>query len=372
MGKYYPVAIPVLNGNEKNYVNHCLDSTWISSNGSYIETFEKEFAKYCRTRHAMTCSNGTTALHLALMAHGAGKDDEIIVPTLTFVATANAVTYCGATPVFVDCEPDTWNMDPDMIESKITPRTKGIIVVHLYGHPVNMDPILEIAERHGLFVIEDAAEAVGADYKGKMVGSIGHSATFSLFGNKIITTGEGGIVTTNDDRIAERIRTLKGQGIDPNRKYWFPVIGYNYRMTNIQAAIGLAQLERIDWHIGERLRVAATYRHYLQDCDSLSLPVQKEWAKNVFWMYSVVLKDGSEERRDNAMRLLKEKGIETRPFFYPMHILPPYKHLQPQWEFPTASRIAATGFNLPTYGTLEEEDILYISTCLKEISVTLK
>ncbi|MGF7032461.1 perosamine synthetase [Paenibacillus mucilaginosus] len=366
-GNFYPIALPILNGNEKKYVMDCVDTTWISSNGAYIEKFEHLFAEFCQTKHAIAVSNGTTALHLTLLAHGVGPGDEVIVPTFTFVATANAVAYCGATPVFVDSEPETWNIDPHAIEAKITPRTKGIIPVHLYGHPADMDPILSIAQRHGLFVIEDAAEALGAQYKDRMVGSIAHSATFSLFGNKIITTGEGGVVTTSDDQFAARIRQLKGQGIDPRRKYWFPVIGYNYRMTNIQAAIGCGQMENIAWHIERRLSAAAEYVKHLEGVDSLLLPTEKEWAKNVFWMYSVVLKDGTEQQRDEVMSRMRERGIETRPFFYPMHILPPYKHLQPPDEFPVANRIAATGLNVPSHGALQSEDIAYICGHLKEI-----
>ena len=367
MKKMYPIAIPVLNGNEKKYVTDCLDSSWISSNGSYIEKFEQGFADFCGTKNGISCSNGTTALHLALLAHGVERGDEVIIPTLTFVATANAVSYCGAKPVFVDSDPETWNINPELIEANITPRTKGIIVVHIYGHPAHMDPIMEIAKKHGLFVVEDAAEALGAQYKGKMVGSIGHSATFSLFGNKIITTGEGGMITTNDDHIAEQIRLLKGQGQDPQKRYWFPVVGYNYRMTNIQAAVGYAQLEYVNWHIEQRIRVAMLYKQFLQEDPRLTLPVQKEWALNVFWMSSIILNDGTAQDRDQVMTCLKERGIETRPFFYPMHILPPYKNLQMEEEFPVVNRISALGINIPSYGTLSDDDVKYICMNIKEV-----
>lgn len=368
MGTFYPVAYPILNGNEKKYVLDCIESTWISSNGSYIKQFEQGFARLCATNHALACSNGTTALHLALLAHGVGGGDEIIIPTFTFVATANAVTYCNAKPVFVDSEPDTWNIDPARIEEKITPRTKGIIAVHLYGHPADMDEIMNIAEKYGLFVIEDAAEAVGAHYKGRMVGSLGHTAIFSLFGNKILTTGEGGVVTTNDDRVAEAVSLLKGQGMDPGRRYWYPVIGYNYRMTNIQAAIGCAQLELADWHIDRRIQVARQYYKQLADCRHLTLPVEKRGIKSVFWMFSVVFRDFTEEQRDLAMRRLHESGIETRPFFYPMHKLPPYRHLQESSEFPVANRICAQGINVPSHGALTDEDIRHISATIKQVA----
>lgn len=357
MNQFYPMSIPKLIGNEMTYVVDCLQSTWISSNGAYIEKFERAFAEYCGTKHAISCSNGTIALHLALLALGVGPGDEVIVPTLTFVATANAVVYCGAKPVFVDAEPSTWNLDPSLIESCITPRTKGIVPVHLYGHPVDMDPIRRIAERHGLFVVEDAAEALGAAYKGKTVGSIGDSATFSLFGNKTITTGEGGMITTNDGELARKIRQLKGQGQDPGRRYWFPVIGYNYRMTNVQAAIGLAQMERVEWHTGERIRIAKRYAARLADDSRLTLPVEREWAKSAYWMFGVVLRDGDEALRDAVMRSMLDKRVETRPFFYPMHVLPPYEHLQGREQFPIANRIAAQGFNLPTYGGMTDDDV---------------
>ncbi|HEX5576551.1 MAG TPA: DegT/DnrJ/EryC1/StrS aminotransferase family protein, partial [Gemmatimonadales bacterium] len=231
--RFIPVAAPMLVGNEKAYVLDCLDSSWISSAGQYVSRFEAAFADFCGVKHAVACCNGTAALHVALSALGVGPGDEVIVPTLTFVATANAVIQCGARPVFVDSEPETWNIDPALIEAKITPRTKGIIVVHLYGHPAEMESIVSTARRHGLFVVEDAAEAHGAEHNGRRVGSLGDVGIFSFFGNKIITTGEGGMVTTSDDTLAARVRQLKAQGIDPNRRYWYPVIGYNYRMTNV-------------------------------------------------------------------------------------------------------------------------------------------
>jgi len=254
MKRFIPVANPVLNGNEKKYVLDCLESTWISSSGKYVKRFEEGFANYCCVKHALSCCNGTVALHLALLALGVGPEDEVIVPTLTFVATTNAVSYCGARPVFIDVDQETWNIDPALIEEKITTRTKGIIAVHLYGHPVDMDPIISIAFNHNLFVIEDAAEAHGAKYKGRMIGSISDIATFSFYGNKIITTGEGGMVVTSDDTLANKINQLKESGMDPDKRYWFPTIGYNYRMTNVAAAIGLAQLEKIDEHISGIVR----------------------------------------------------------------------------------------------------------------------
>src|ERR1051326_2013909 len=258
-----PIARPDLSGNELLYVTECLRSGWVSSLGSFIEQFENSFAAYCGTSKAVACNNGTSALHLALSALGVGPGDEVIVPALTFIATANAVHYCGATPVFADAELSTMNIDPEQIEKHLSARTRGIIVVHLYGRPANMDPILSLARRHGLWLVEDAAQAHGATYHDHRVGSLGDAATFSFFGNKIITTGEGGMVTTNDPELADRMRLLRAHGMSPERKYWFPVVGFNYRMTNIQAAIGLAQMERIEAMLLRRRIVAGWYNDRL-------------------------------------------------------------------------------------------------------------
>ncbi|MEI7880134.1 MAG: DegT/DnrJ/EryC1/StrS family aminotransferase [bacterium] len=355
-----PVAAPALVGREKEYVLDCLETNWISSTGQYIGRFERAFAEFCGMPHAMSCSNGTVALHLALLALDIKPGDEVIVPTLTYVATANAVAYCGATPVFVDAETETWNLDPAQIAAKITPRTRGIIVVHVYGHPADMDPILVLAQQHGLFVIEDAAEAHGARYKGRIAGSMGHISTFSFYGNKIITTGEGGMVVTADAELARKVRLLKGQGMDPNRRYWFPVTGYNYRMTNIAAAIGLGQLERISWHLSRRREIAAGYTQRLSHCPQLLLPPEKEWAHNAYWIYSVVLTDTCVMSRDDVMAHLAADGIETRPFFVPMHSLPMFATLARGEKFPVADRLAARGINLPSSASLSEEDQTFV------------
>jgi perosamine synthetase len=361
---FIPVAQPLLNGNEKKYVNDCLDTGWISSNGSYITKFEEKFAQFCNVQHAIACCNGTVTLHLALLAYDITVGDEIIVPTLTYIATANAVRYCGATPVFVDSEAETWNIDPKKIEEKITAKTKGIIVVHLYGHPTNMEPIMEIAKKHNLFVIEDAAEAHGAESYGKKVGSIGDISTFSFFGNKILTTGEGGMITTNDDKLAEKMRILKGQGMDPKKRYWFITVGYNYRMTNIEAALGLAQLEKFDWHANRRIEVANWYKkHFADVVDQIEVHAEQPWAKHAYWMSTILLKDTVTIARDDLMLKLKEDNIETRPIFYPMHIMPPYFEENP--HYPVAEKIAARGINLPSHGLLTEDDIVYITDRIK-------
>lgn len=362
-----PVAAPAFIGNEKEYVNDCMESGWISSAGKYVELFESQFAEFCGVKHAIACCNGTVALHLALVALGVKADDEVIVPTLTFVATPNAVTYCGARPVFVDSEPLTWNIDSAQVESKITPRTKGIIAVHLYGHPADMNALRDIASRHNLFLLEDAAEAHGAKINGKIVGSIGDTAAFSFYANKIITTGEGGMVVTDDDAIAERARLLHGQGMDPDRRYWHPVIGYNYRMMNLPAAIGLAQLEKIDTQLESRKRVAETYYGYLQNVPGITFQREQSWAQHVHWMFSIVLEPDVWQNRDSVIEELGGQGIETRPLFYPSHTLPPYiNSIGSVGNFPVAEHLAANGLSLPTWADLTEEDIDVVCRALLE------
>ncbi len=369
--KFIPVAAPVLAGNERKYVDDCIDSTWISSNGKYVNLFERAFAEYCGVAHAITCCNGTAALHLALVAAGVGKGDEVIVPTLTYVATANAVRYCGAKPVFVDVCRDNWTMDPSKIEASFTERTTAIIPVSLYGHPCDMDPINAIARAAGIKVIEDAAEAHGAEYKGRKVGSLADMTCFSFFGNKIMTTGEGGMVTTDDDALAAKLRLYRGQGVDPNRRYWHPVIGFNYRMTNICAAIGLAQLERIDELIRKRRMVRNWYLRNL--CDRLETQGSLNsgfGTRSVPWMFNVLTGAAPEA---NLIARLAERNIETRPIFFPVHTLPPYTNWSNEtlWKlpdtFPVAEYISSRGISLPTWAGLTEEDVNYVCDNLKEL-----
>ncbi|PWT88631.1 MAG: aminotransferase DegT [Acidobacteria bacterium] len=270
--------------------------------------------------------------------------------------------YCGATPVFVDVEEDTGNMNPDEIPRKTTSRTKGIVPVHLYGHPANMGAIQELANEFKLWILEDAAEAHGALYKNQKVGSFGQAATYSFYGNKIITTGEGGMITTNDDKLASQMRLFKGQGQDPNRRYWFPVIGYNYRMTNVEAAIGLAQLERIEYLIRRKLEIAASYGTRLQNLKGIVLPVEKDYAKSVFWLYNIRIKSAEQNPgiRESFMGFLKDQGIETRPFFHPIHLLPPYQAMQQKLSLPVSEQLGASGVSLPSSPSLTEDDISYI------------
>lgn len=350
------VAQPSLIGNESKYVLECLRSTWISSSGPFIERFENAFAEFCDARHAVVTNNGTTALHLALVALGIGAGDEVIVPALTYVASANAVKYCGATPVFADSDPVTMTIDPADAATKITARTKAIMPVHLYGHPADMEQIKALAARHGIAVVEDAAEAHGALCNDRKVGGLGDCGVFSFFGNKIITTGEGGAVVTNDDRLAESLRLYRGQGMDPKRRYWFPVIGYNYRMTNVAAAIGVAQMERVDNYLTARAQVADWYHERLRaHRDVFDLPETAPWATHVYWMYTIILRNSVTAQRDKVMAHMAEAGIETRPVFYPMHQLPPY--LDEHGHYPVADRLAARGINLPTHAGLTENDI---------------
>ena len=361
-------ANPVFNGNEKKYLNECIDTGWVSANGRFITEFEQSFARFCGSKYAVACSNGTVTLHLALLALGIGPGDEVIMPTLTYIATANAVSYCGATPVFVDSQSDTWNINPAEVEKKITPRTKAILPVHLYGLPCDMDAIMQLSDRYGIPVIEDAAEAHGAEWNGRKVGSIGQIGSFSFFGNKIITCGEGGMLTTNDKTLYERMKLLKAQGVDPDRRYWHTQIGYNYRMTNMQAAIGLGQLENVAWHLEQRQRVAALYKKHLTALGDYvvqqAVPTQ---AHHVYWMNSIIFSDKVSLDRDEVMRRMEAQQIEMRPLFYPMHIMPP--HRDPNLSMPIAERLSSRGINLPTHALLTEDDIVYITEQLRKIIV---
>jgi len=342
-----------------------MDTSWISANGKYVGEFEERFARWLGVDYAISCCNGTVALHLPLLAIGVGPGDEVLVPSFTYIATANAVRYCGATPVFVDCLPDTWDMNAEDAEKKITRKAKAIIPVHLYGNPCDMDSIMALAEKYGLTVIEDAAECHGALYKGKMVGSIGHFSTFSFFGNKIITTGEGGMVATNDKDCAELIRRLKGQGMSPDKRFWFELVGYNYRMTNIEAAIGLGQLENVEKHIAARRKVADWYREQLKGLgEYIQMQTVTPGAESVWWMFSILLTSRAGISRDRLAAVLLEKGIETRPLFYPMHIMPVYEDVNA--GCPVCEDIAARGLNLPTHGLLSHDDVVYICDQIKQ------
>jgi perosamine synthetase len=355
-GESIPIAKPYLGEEESNNVLQAVDSGWISSQGKFIKEFEEKFSKYCEVKYGIATSNGTTALHLALVALGIKGGDEVIVPNLTFVATANAVRHCNATPVFVDVNQDYWGIEPSKIEEKITPNTKAIIPVHLYGHPCEMDNIMKIAKKHNLYVIEDAAESHGAEYKGKKVGSFGDISCFSFYGNKIITTGEGGMCLTNNEFLYEKMKILRDHGMDPNRKYWHTMVGFNYRMTNIQAALGVAQLEKIEEIISKKRKIAEQYKNYLKELSEDGLIIlhpEENWAKNVYWMFSILM-NNEQISRDKLIEHLKSKKIESRPFFYPLNELPPYKE---EKEFKNSANLSRNGINLPSFNELSNQEI---------------
>jgi perosamine synthetase len=363
-----PVCEPFLTGKESEYVGDCLKTNWISSAGKYIAEFEKGFAAYCGAKYAIATTSGTTALHLALAALGIGKGDEVIIPTFTMAACAFSVIYTGAKPVLVDSEPETWNMDVTRLERKITPRTKAIMPVHIYGHPCDMDPIMDIARKHRLYVVEDAAEAHGATYKGKMVGGIGDIGCFSFYANKIITTGEGGMIVTSDEKLADRARRLKDQAFSRERRFLHTELGFNYRMTNIQAAIGLAQLENIDRLVEMRRKNASIYNRLLKGVPGITLPVEKKWAKNVYWMYSVVIEKEFGMSRDDLMAFLRQKGVDTRTFFIPMHVQPAFKNmgLFEAERYPVSDQLAEKGLYLPSGSGLTEEQINTVCEAVRQ------
>ncbi len=362
-----PVCEPTLGGNELKYVQQAVETNWISSAGSFIHDFEAKFAEQCNARYGIACANGTVAMHLALAALGLEVGDEVIVPTFTMIATINAVTYCGATPVLVDSELDYWQMDVEQVAAKITPRTKAIIPVHIYGHPVDMDPLMELARKHGITVIEDAAESHGAEYKGRRTGSLGDAAGFSFYGNKIITTGEGGMITTNDREMAKLCWNLRDHAFSTDRHFWHKFVGFNYRMTNLQAAVGLAQVEQLDNFVTARRQHAADYSARLESIPGITTPPQAEWAKNVYWMYGLLV-DKAEYgmNRDQLRRVLADNGIETRTFFIPMHCQPIYWNAFKGQRYPIAEQLCRDGFYLPSASSLTLEEIEYITHIIGE------
>lgn len=356
MTTFFPISQPSIAEKEVEYVCDAVRSGWVSSLGRYLEQFERGFASFCGTRYALTVSNGTTALHLALLAAGVRPGDEVIVPDLTFIATANAVTHAGALPVPVDIDEQTLCIDPDTIERAITPRTRAIVPVHLYGHPADMEAIDTIARRHGLLVIEDAAEAHGAEYRARRAGSLGLCGVFSFYGNKIITSGEGGMITTDDEALYRTAKRLRDHAMSPVKRYWHEEIGFNYRMTNLQAALGAAQLERIDEFLACRRRIVGWYRDGLGGLRGLRLNREAPWAKSACWMACVEIDGLDEVGRDRLMASLRDRGVDSRPYFYPVSDMPMY----PRRETPVAHRISRCGLNLPCYVELEQRDVASI------------
>lgn len=356
----YPVYQPFLTGKEKEYVNDCLDTTWISSKGEYINKFEKKFCEFTKAKYASTVSNGTVAIHLALLALGISEGDEVIVPSFTYIASVNAITYTGATPIFVDCNPEDWQIDVNDVKRKITHNTKAILVVHLYGGACDMDAIMSIAKDNDLFVVEDCAEAFGTTYNDIHVGNFGHIGTFSFFGNKTITTGEGGMLSCNDATLHDRIERIKGQGLAKHRQYWHDIVGYNYRMTNICAAIGLAQIEKADEILNKKNEIFSLYKELLVDCP-IKFQLSDEKVKNSYWMVSILLRD--HETRECIRQYLEKNGVETRPLFYPVHTMPMYSVKYS--KISNSEDIGLRGINLPSYPALLKSDIEEISYLIK-------
>ncbi|ADZ42001.1 TPA: DegT/DnrJ/EryC1/StrS family aminotransferase [Yersinia enterocolitica] len=354
-----PIYQPSLGGKEKEYVNKCLDTTWISSKGEFISKFEESFSKYIGAKYSTTVCNGTVALHLALEALGIGVGDEVIVPSLTYIASVNTIMQTGAKVVFVDSELDTWNIDIQDVRRKITCKTKAIMVVHLYGLPCNMDSIKSLCDNNSLLLIEDCAEAFGSKLNGRHVGTFGDVSTFSFFGNKTITTGEGGMVVCRDKEIYEKACHLKNQGVSASREYWHDILAFNYRMTNICAAIGLAQLERADQIIEKKRSISDWYKLYLKDLP-LSIHHEYDGATHSYWMCSILVNDSNQ--RDPLRKYLKGHNIETRPVFPPSHLMP---HCFSPEVFPIAESISISGINLPSYPDLIEEDIKMISVHIR-------
>ncbi|HCA41822.1 MAG TPA: perosamine synthetase [Bacteroidetes bacterium] len=356
-----PVYQPSLNGNEKKYVNECIDSNWISSKGEYVNKFEEKFSEYIGVKHSTTVCNGTVALHLALVTLGIGEGDEVIVPSFTYIASVSSISHSGAKPVFADSLESTWQLDPEDVKRKITDKTKAIMCVHIYGNPCEMDEICKIAKENNIFVIEDCAESFGSKYNNKYTGTFGDISTFSFYGNKTITTGEGGMVVTNDETLYDRAYHFKMHGLAKYREYWHDVIGYNYRMTNICAAIGLAQLEKADEKIKMKRDLFVKYKDKLKD---LPLEFQNENLNvlNTYWMITILTSNINE--RDGLREHLKNASIETRPSFYPVHTMPMYA--TKYQRLPVAEKLGWCGINLPSYPELKDEEIDFISNSIRE------
>jgi perosamine synthetase len=367
--KMIPVNEPLIGEREYEYVRECLQTGWISSEGRFIREFEEGWAAYCGMPYGVAVSNGTVALEIAVTCLGLKPGDEVILPSFTIISCAQAVTMNGLKPVLVDSDPITWCMDVAQVESKITSRTRAIMPVHIYGHPVDMDPLVELAAKHGLAIIEDAAEVHGAEYKGRKCGGLGDLSCFSFYANKIITTGEGGMILARDAAQAERLRSLRNLCFRKERRFYHTELGHNYRLTNVQAAIGLAQLERIEESVLIKRRMAAAYFKRLKDIQSLQLPAEEPWAKNVYWMYGLVLDESSGMDAVEFARRLNEKGVMTRPFFLGIHEQPVFRNmgLFLDEHYPVAERIARQGLYLPSGMTLTEAQVDLVCQAVHEV-----
>jgi perosamine synthetase len=358
--KKISVSSPCLNGNELAYVTECLKTNWISSQGKYVKKFENQFSVYHKNYYALAVSNGTTALHLALKSINIGINDEVLVPDLTFAASVNAIIYTGAIPKLVDVDPKTWNICPTSIIKNITKKTKAIMVVHLYGNPCNMDEIMSIADQYGLMVIEDCAEALGSYYSNEPVGVFGDVATFSFYGNKTITTGEGGMVLFKNKEHYERGEILRDHGMSKINRYWHDTIGYNYRLTNIQAAIGVAQFEQLNDFVSAKIRIASNYNKYFSKYNYLQTPNQDPNSVNSYWLYTMLVTNNAPFSRDELLKYLSSCGIESRPIFFPIHSMPPYTNFGNSEKLINSQLISKTGISLPSSVNLTVEDQDYI------------
>ena len=367
-----PIVEPVLEGKELEYVMDCVSTGWISSQGKYVKRFEQEFANYTGADFALSVSNGTVALHLALVALGIGFEDEVIVPDLTFASPLNAVLYVGAKPVILDINPNTACLNVELIEGAITEKTKAIIPVHLYGHPTDMNPLMEIAKKYNLKVIEDCAEAVGSYYHGQHVGCFGDAATFSFFGNKTITTGEGGMVMFKEKTVFEKAQLLRDHGMSKEKRYWHEEVGFNYRLTNLQAAVGVAQLERADHFVSQKRWMAKIYTEGLRNSQLFLLPGEYGDVVNSYWLYTIYLRNPSEETRDSILDQLKNFGIQARPVFYSMHRMPPYqKYALCSSQYNHSLSLSKGGISLPSSASVTLDEINRVCDALYEIESTL-
>jgi len=370
LSDFIPVNEPLLDGNEKKYLTECIDTGWISSEGPFVKRFEQEFAKRMGRKHGIAVSNGTAALDAAVDALDIGPGDEVILPTFTIISCINQIVRCGAKPVLVDSDPVTWNMDVNQIESKITPRTKAIMVVHIFGLPVDMDPVLELVDRYGLKLIEDAAEMIGQTCRGRPCGSFGDLSTFSFYPNKHVTTGEGGMILTDDDKLAEACRSLRNLCFQPHKRFVHERMGWNLRMSNMQAALGLAQLERLDEFVKRKRAMAARYFELLKNVSGVQLPLtETEYAVNIYWVFGVVLNEDVPFDAEEAMRRLAKMGVGTRPFFWPMHEQPVFQRmgLFANERHPAAERMARRGFYLPSGIGLSDKHITKSAEAFKEV-----
>ena len=365
-----PVNEPLLNGNEKKYLLECIETGWISSEGPFIKQFEEKFAACVDRQYAIAVSNGSVAIDAAIVALGIGPGDEVILPTFTIISCAAAIVRTGAIPIVVDCDPLTWNMDVSQIEASITPKTKAIMVVHIYGLPVEMDAVMAIAHQHGLLVIEDAAEMHGQTYRGKPCGSFGDISTFSFYPNKHLTTGEGGMIVTNNSELADRCHSLRNLCFQPQKRFVHEELGWNFRMTNMQAALGVAQLERLDEFVSRKRHMGQRYTSLLADLSSIQLPLaHTDYAQNIYWVYSIVLGEDIPFDAAEAMQRLAQKKIGTRPFFWGMHEQPVFQKmgLFEGVTCPVAEKIARRGFYLPSGMALTDEQIDQVSQQVREV-----